>query len=42
MHTNFWYENLKEADHLEDLRVDGITLKSILKEYNERVVDWIH
>jgi hypothetical protein len=31
MHTEFWYVNLKETDHMEDLSVDKrITLKWIL------------
>lgn len=30
VHTNLWYENLKESDHKEDLDADGkIILKSI-------------
>jgi hypothetical protein len=37
-HTGFWWENLKEIYHLEELEVDGrITLKLILKECNERM-----
>jgi hypothetical protein len=32
MHTKFWYKNLKESDHLEDLGIDErIISKWILK-----------
>jgi hypothetical protein len=37
----FWWGNLKERHHLEDLGVDGrIILKLILQKHNARV-DWI-
>jgi len=33
VHTGFWWENLREINHLEDLDTDGkITLKWILKK----------
>jgi hypothetical protein len=33
MSAGFWWGNLKERDHLEDLRVDGrIILKQIFKK----------
>jgi hypothetical protein len=33
VHTGFWWGNLRERDHLEDLGIDErIILKSILKE----------
>jgi hypothetical protein len=33
VHTGFWWGNLKERDHLEDLAVDGrIILKSIFNK----------
>jgi hypothetical protein len=33
MHVNFWLENRKERDHLEDLGIDGmIILESILEK----------
>jgi hypothetical protein len=31
LHTGFWWGNLNESDHLEDLRLDGI-LKIIFIE----------
>jgi hypothetical protein len=32
-HTKFWQKNVKEVDHLEELRVDGMTiLKHVLKK----------
>jgi hypothetical protein len=40
MHTGFWWGNLKESYHLEDLCVDLRTiLKLILKKQDGRV--WI-
>ena len=36
MHTGLWWGNLREKDHLEDLRVDG---KKILK-CNFRMWSW--
>lgn len=33
MHTRFWWVNMKERDHFEDLYLDGrIILKQILKK----------
>jgi hypothetical protein len=38
MHTKFWTENLKEADHLGDLSVDGdMLVRLILKKSFGRV-----
>jgi hypothetical protein len=42
MHTGFWWGDLREGDHLEDLDVDGrIILKWILQEIGCNGVDWI-
>jgi hypothetical protein len=35
-HTGFWWENMEEGDHLEDLGIDGKILKSVLKKMCER------
>ena len=38
MHTGFWWGDLKERDHLEDLEVDRrIVLKWILKKWDVEV-----
>jgi hypothetical protein len=37
--TRFWWESLKERDHLEDQDVDGIRID--LKETGWGGVDWI-
>jgi hypothetical protein len=35
MHTEFWWGNLEEKKHLEDLIVNGnIILKCIVQKYN--------
>jgi hypothetical protein len=35
VHTRFWWEGLRESDHLEDLRVDGsVILKWIFKKWD--------
>ena len=37
MHTGYWWGNMKEKFHLEDLGVDGnITLKRVLNKRNWR------
>jgi hypothetical protein len=37
MHTGFWWENLRETDHLEDQGVDGrIILSWILRKWDGR------
>jgi len=35
LHTGFWRGDMKERDHLEDLRVDGmVTLKWIFRKWD--------
>ena len=37
MHTGFWWENLRERDHLEEPGVGGrIILKYIFEKWDER------
>jgi hypothetical protein len=37
VHTGFWWKDLREGDHLEDLDVDGrIILKWIFKKWDGR------
>ena len=41
MHTGFWWGNLRERDHLEDLGIGGrIIIKRIFKKWDGNV-DWI-
>jgi hypothetical protein len=40
VHTGFWCENLREIEHLEDLRVDGrLLLKCIFMKCHRK--EWI-
>ena len=41
MYTGFWWRDLSEGDHLEDLGVDGKIIKMDLKELGWRGTDWI-
>jgi hypothetical protein len=41
MHTGFWWENMREKDHLEDLGVDGMVFKWVFRKQNW-VVAWIN
>ena len=42
MHTGFYWGNLKEGDHLDELGIDGkIILKWILERWDGGVMDWI-
>jgi hypothetical protein len=44
VHAGFWWGNVREGDHLEDLGVDGrLILKWILKQWGGMGgMDWIH
>jgi len=43
MHTEFWFENMKGRDHLEDLGIDGIIIiRMDLREMGWEGVDWMH
>jgi hypothetical protein len=42
VHTVFWFENLKERDHSDDLRVEGkIILKCILGKQDRKLTGCI-
>jgi len=42
MHTQFWWNNLRESDHLDDPSVNGkIILKGIFKTWDWVGMDWI-
>jgi hypothetical protein len=40
VHTEFWWEDLREGDHLEDRSIDGrMILKLTFKKWNAGGVD---
>jgi hypothetical protein len=42
VHTGFWWCNLRERNHREELGIDGrIILKWIFKKWDGRGMDWI-
>ena len=42
MHTEFWWGNPKDRDHLEDLGVDGKTLKkTITRNCTQYCLTWL-
>ena len=41
-HTDFWWGDLRESCHLEDIGIDeSIILKLIFKKWNQEGMDWI-
>jgi hypothetical protein len=43
IHAGFWWRNLNDTDHLEDLEVDGrIILKRDCKDIGKEDADWIN
>ena len=43
MHTGFWWGDVRERDHLEDLGVDeNVISQWIFKKCDRGGMDWIH
>ena len=42
MHTGLFWKYYREEDHLDDIGVDGRTLKIDFKEAGREGVDWIY
>jgi hypothetical protein len=42
LYTGLFWKYLREGDHLDDLGVDGMTIKINLKEAGREGVDWIY
>ena len=41
MRTGFWWGNLRERDHFDDLGVDGRILLKVCSRNRIRSLDWI-
>jgi hypothetical protein len=42
VHTGFWWEDLKESDHLEDVGINGSKIiKCIIKKWHAGSIKWI-
>ena len=41
MHTGFWWGDLSERDHLEDLGVDEDSIKMDIQDVGWECMDWI-